>query len=107
MEPAPPPPGGDGRSYGDLLAEVARLAGQLESGAMPLEEALDAYAEGVRLLRACEGRLRVLEERARVLSAGAEGWRLDPLEDAPGSGPAPAPEEGGGGDGDGEEDGER
>ena len=80
MEPPPPLPPDDGRPYEELLAEATRLADRIESGQLPLEQALEAYAEGARLLRACGERLRVLEDRARVLVADGGEWKLEPLD---------------------------
>ena len=85
MPPSPEAnPSGTDVPYEDLLAGAERLAGQLEQGALPLEKALEAYTEAMRLLRACGERLRRLEEQARLLAADGDGWRLDPLDPAEG-----------------------
>lgn len=76
-EPADP----DGkRSFESLLDEAEDLATRLESRTLPLEEALDAYAAGIRKLKACEIRLRGVEERAKILVADGQAWRLAALD---------------------------
>lgn len=81
---APSDPDGDAspaRPFEALLADATEAAARLESGELPLEDALDVYTRGMAALRGCEGKLRAVEARARVLLADdAGGWRLDPLD---------------------------
>ena len=72
----------DAPAFEELLADAARLANLLESGALPLEKALEAYAEGVQKLRGCEERLREMEKRAQALLPAGDGFRLEPIEAA-------------------------
>lgn len=52
--------------YGELEATVARL----ESGELPLDEALACYERGVSLTAACQKLLDAAELRIRQLSDG-------------------------------------
>lgn len=52
------------------LEEVVRL---LEDGDLPLERALDLYAEGVALARYCHSLLERAEQQVRQLSLGGDG----------------------------------
>jgi len=58
------------------LAELERLVGQLEGGAMPLEDSLLTYRRGVELVRICQQRLARAEQQVKVLEADL----LRPLE---------------------------
>ena len=68
--------------FEDGLAALEALVARLESGELPLEEALRAYEEGVALVRALNGRLAAAEERIQVLRRGGDGRpRLRPLDE--------------------------
>ncbi len=49
------------------LARLEALVAQMESGAMPLEQSLAAYQEGVQLARLCQQRLDAAEQQVKVL----------------------------------------
>ncbi|UCE86144.1 MAG: exodeoxyribonuclease VII small subunit [Deltaproteobacteria bacterium] len=49
------------------LERLERLVGELEAGDLPLEAALAAFEEGVRLSRQCAAQLREAERRIEVL----------------------------------------
>ena len=53
------------------LAALEALVGRLE-GEMPLEEAMAAYEEGMRLYAALSAQLDASEKKLRVLSGGEE-----------------------------------
>jgi exodeoxyribonuclease VII small subunit len=57
-------------SYETALAELDRLVEQMEGGALPLDQLLDAYRRGADLLAFCRGRLQTVEEQVRVLEDG-------------------------------------
>lgn len=58
------------------LAQLEQLVGQLEGGALPLEESLVTYRRGVELVKICQQRLARAEEQVKVL----EGDLLRPLQ---------------------------
>lgn len=56
--------------YEDALAELERLVQAMESGQMPLDELLDSYRRGARLLELCRSRLQAVEAQVKVLEDG-------------------------------------
>lgn len=64
------------------MAELEEIVHRLESGELPLEDALRLYERGVLLVRGCSAALDRAEERLQVLSLDAEGRPvLQPLEE--------------------------
>ena len=57
-------------TYEAALAELEQLVGQMESGALPLEQLLSSYQRGAELLKFCRGRLQAVEEQVKVLEDG-------------------------------------
>ena len=57
------------RSMTELEAVVTRL----ESGEVPLEEALKSFEEGIRLTRACQTALAQAEQKVELLVTRADG----------------------------------
>ncbi len=49
----------------------------LESGNMTIDEALAAYEESVRLVKICNEKLDVAENRIRILTEGHDGTVTD------------------------------
>ncbi len=49
------------RPFDELVIELQRIVGALESGSAGLEESIALYREGLRLHAACEERLRRAE----------------------------------------------
>jgi exodeoxyribonuclease VII small subunit len=66
--PADPP------TYEAAMAELEQIASAMEGGQMPLEQLLESYQRGARLLEFCRARLKAVEEQVKVL----EGDRLGP-----------------------------
>jgi exodeoxyribonuclease VII small subunit len=58
--------------FGDALAELEGIVGDLESGRLELEEALERYQRGVALLEACRARLADAEQRVTALMGRIE-----------------------------------
>lgn len=59
--------------FEDAIAELERIGALLESGELPLEEALEAYEKGVALVRELNQRLGAAEARVQQLTRNAEG----------------------------------
>lgn len=57
-------------TYESALAELELLVGQMESGALPLEQLLVSYQRGAELLKFCRGRLQAVEEQVKLLEDG-------------------------------------
>ncbi len=54
------------------MAELEAVVARMEQGDMPLEDALQAFEEGVRLSRECQQLLKAAEQRVTLLTADGE-----------------------------------
>ena len=54
-------------SFEAALAELESIVAAMETGQLPLQEALDAYQRGVGLLRHCRDTLGAAEQQIRIL----------------------------------------
>lgn len=61
------------------LNELEQRVRELESGEVPLEQALKLFEEGVQLARTCHEQLEAAENRVAALSRGAEGVEERPI----------------------------
>lgn len=57
------------------MAELAQLVTQMESGALPLDASVAAYARGSELVKYCAAQLEKVESQVKVL----EGDMLKPF----------------------------
>ena len=57
-------------SYEDALAELDRLLGAMEGGALPLDRLLESYQRGAVLLEFCRSKLQAVEQQVKVLEEG-------------------------------------
>jgi exodeoxyribonuclease VII small subunit len=60
-------------SFEEALGQLEALVARLEAGDLPLEEALRAFEEGIRLTRLCSTRLEDAERRVQLLTQTPEG----------------------------------
>ena len=67
------------QTFEEKLMELEGLVRKMESGSLPLGEALSAYEEGMKLSRQLTEELSAAEKRMLELSGG----QLAPMEDAP------------------------
>lgn len=65
-------------SFEAALERLEAVVARLEEGEVPLEESIQAYADGTRLVRHCVKKLEAAETTIRELSEGSEGFRLEP-----------------------------
>jgi exodeoxyribonuclease VII small subunit len=66
-------------SFEGALERLETLVDQLESGDLPLEEALSAFEEGVALSRRCAEQLETAERRIEALVDPEGGLRTEPF----------------------------
>jgi exodeoxyribonuclease VII small subunit len=82
----PPPPSAavaaSELSFEGALERLEGIVDRLESGALPLEEALAAFEEGVALSRRCAGELDAAEQRIDVLVEQQGGLSAEPFDAA-------------------------
>ena len=68
-------------TFEQQLAEVESIISQMESGAMPLEESMKHYEEGMKALSALEKELATAAQKLTMLRRGADGQETEvPLE---------------------------
>ena len=68
--PAAPAVADEPASYEAALSELDALVAAMENGQMPLDQLLEGYRRGARLLEFCRGRLAAVEEQVKVLEEG-------------------------------------
>lgn len=56
-------------SFEEMLSELEQKITAMESGELTLDQLLQQYADGVKLIRACRAKLEAAEQ---TLQAGAE-----------------------------------
>jgi exodeoxyribonuclease VII small subunit len=73
-------------SFEEALAGLEAVVERLETGELPLEQALAAFEQGVRLSRRCAEQLEASERRIEQLVREGGGWTTRPF--APSEGEA-------------------
>ena len=69
------------QTFEDRLTQVEALIAEIESGALPLEEALKQYEEGMAALTSLEKELASAQQKLTVLRRAADGTEEEvPLE---------------------------
>jgi exodeoxyribonuclease VII small subunit len=63
-ESASPP---DAAPFEETLAQLEELVARLESGDLPLDEALKTFERGVRLTRECQNALSAAQQKVQQL----------------------------------------
>jgi exodeoxyribonuclease VII small subunit len=67
--------------FEEALKKLEKIVEKLERGSLPLEEAMEAFAEGVRLVKTCNQKLDEAENRIQILMKdGSEGWTTTPFD---------------------------
>ncbi|MDW2743566.1 exodeoxyribonuclease VII small subunit [Atlantibacter subterraneus] len=66
-------------SFETALQELEQIVSRLESGALPLEEALNEFERGVQLARQGQVKLHQAEQRVQILLSENEDAPLSPF----------------------------
>jgi exodeoxyribonuclease VII small subunit len=64
------------KSYEDSLDELKAIIGKLEGGNLSLEESLDLFQEGTRLITSCHKKLNEVQKRVEILVEASDGQIL-------------------------------
>jgi len=64
-------------TFEEALGQLETTVARLEGGDLPLEEALRAFEEGIRLARTCAARLEDAERRVRLLTRAPDGTEAE------------------------------
>lgn len=59
--------------FEQAMADLDTLVNKLEKGDMPLDDALDAFDTGVKLVKQCQDKLQAAELRVEKVLADASG----------------------------------
>jgi len=63
------------------LAELEALVEELESGELPLEQAMKKFEAGIKLTRSCQAALKEAEQRVEILLKNEAGeTALEPFQ---------------------------
>jgi len=61
------------KKFEKAIAELEDIVHALESGDLPLDEALKAFEKGMKLVRFCSGKLEEAEKKVTMLVRAEEG----------------------------------
>lgn len=67
-----PKPAGEGR-FEDTLQQLEKLVEQMESPELPLEEIVEKYETGMKLVAVCTEKLKAAEKRISLLTKKKDG----------------------------------
>jgi exodeoxyribonuclease VII small subunit len=67
------PPNPDELSFEDAMERLEEIVSAMEGERMPLEDMVQSYAEGARLLKQCRQRIEVARQRVELITADLEG----------------------------------
>ena len=73
---------GKAPDFEQALAELEALVTRLESGDLPLEEALKSFERGVALTRSCQAALAAAQQKVEILLQRGNEARLEPFNPA-------------------------
>jgi len=60
-------------SFEDALARLEQIVAQIEQGEVSLEESIERYAEGIKLIKQCRSILDSAEKKIRILARADDG----------------------------------
>ena len=59
------------------MAELEEIVEKLEAGEVTLDESLELFEKGVKLVKSCRNKLDEAEKRVRILTAGPDGEMVE------------------------------
>jgi exodeoxyribonuclease VII small subunit len=62
-----------GLNFEDALNEINEIVEKLESGELPLDDSLELFSRGMKLIDFCSQKLTEAESKLKVLLKGADG----------------------------------
>ena len=66
-------------AFEDKLSTLESLVERLESGQLSLDEAMDAFEQGIKLTRDCQESLVTAEQKVQILMTKSGQQTLQPL----------------------------
>ena len=65
------------KTFEQALEELEEIVAKIEAGEVSLEESIEKYAEGIKLVELCRGILDKAEKKIQLLAKGVDG-KLEP-----------------------------
>jgi exodeoxyribonuclease VII small subunit len=62
------------------LSDLEKIVEELESGNLPLEQAMKKFEQGIKLTRGCQAALKDAEQKVEILLQSAGGEQLEDFE---------------------------
>ncbi|WP_018289821.1 exodeoxyribonuclease VII small subunit [Verrucomicrobium sp. 3C] len=62
-----------GPTFEEAFRNLQEIVSRMESGDLALEELLERYEEGMRLVKICSDKLSLAEQKISILAQGAAG----------------------------------
>jgi exodeoxyribonuclease VII small subunit len=69
-------------NFEQAMEQLEKIVAQLESGDVPLEQAIELYQEGMRLSHLCGQKLEQVEKKIEMLVEGEAGISRKPFQAA-------------------------
>lgn len=69
-------------SFEEAMEKLEQIVGRLESGDVPLEQAIELFQEGMRLSNICSGKLEQVERKIEMLLEEGGEWTKKPFQPA-------------------------
>ncbi len=81
---------GKNGSFEEAIARLEAVVKELEDGGLPLEKALELFAEGIELSKLCNSNLEAAEQRIAILTRDESGSiKLKEIDKLPAGGEGP------------------
>jgi exodeoxyribonuclease VII small subunit len=71
--PDPKPAKNAEETFESAMAQLERIVEEMDDDALPLEQLIVRYAEGTKLVKVCEKRLRAVEAKIEMITRDADG----------------------------------
>ena len=69
-----------GESFEAAMSQLENIVENMERGELPLEDALTAFENGVKLVRQCEEKLKTAEQKVQILMQSSNKSELQPFD---------------------------
>jgi exodeoxyribonuclease VII small subunit len=80
------------QTFESAIERLEHIVEEMESDRMPLEQLLERYEEGIKLVKTCQEKLEAAEKRIEIITRNASGKpQLNVFEAGPTAMPAPSP----------------
>lgn len=71
-------------NFEQSLSQLEALVAHMESGELPLEEALRSFERGIQLTRECQSALQAAQHKVQILTQRPEGPTMEDFATEPG-----------------------